>query len=87
MVSRPGRGPQEHEAGPVEPILMFQCPDAPDPAYVRPDLLDVAPNGNSAPNRNTRGHRKSVNITREILTYLEAIKNLGGEAVIASRKI
>ncbi|SAL09297.1 hypothetical protein AWB69_00017 [Caballeronia udeis] len=35
---------------PVESTLTFQCLDASDPEYVRPNLVDIAPNGKSAPN-------------------------------------
>jgi len=39
----------------VESTLTFQCLDATVPAYARPNLLDIASNGKSAPNWNARG--------------------------------
>jgi hypothetical protein len=50
VMSGPARTSGARDWTPVESTLTLQCLDATDPAYAGPNLLDIAPNGKSAPN-------------------------------------
>jgi hypothetical protein len=60
---------------PVESTLTSQCLDAADPAYARPNLLDIAPKVNRHRIEMHVASEKSVNITSDMLKCLKAIKS------------